>query len=99
MLTYQVSRSLSRDGLESIPAQELATLQPLIDVVAEAGAQGDLHNVDANTLGHDLMTMAHMWALKHWYFQRIGLDLDTYIDRQVRTLVLSNLSPEATRPR
>ena len=42
------------------------------------------------------MSTAHMWALKHWYFQRIGLDLDTYIERQVRTLVLSNLA-EAVR--
>lgn len=98
VLTYQASRSLSKDGLSSIQEQELETLQPLIDVVADAVEAGDLRDVDAQTLGHDLMTIAHMWALKHWYFQQIGLDLETYIDRQVRTLVLSNLD-EAARAR
>ena len=95
VLTYQVSRALSKDGLKSIQDQELETLQPLVDVVAAAVEAGDLRDVDAQTLGHDLMSTAHMWALKHWYFQRIGLDLDTYIDRQVRTLVLSNLAEAA----
>ncbi|AZL04185.1 TetR/AcrR family transcriptional regulator [Brevibacterium aurantiacum] len=97
VLTYQVSRSLSRDGLESIQTQELATLQPLIDVVSEAAAQDDLHNVDANTLGHDLMTMAHMWALKHWYFQQREVSLEEYIAQQVRTVVMNNLSESARK--
>ncbi|WP_166968610.1 TetR/AcrR family transcriptional regulator [Brevibacterium atlanticum] len=96
VLTYQASRSLSKDGLSSIQEQELETLQPLIDVVAGAVETGHLRDVDAQALGHDLMSIAHMWALKHWYFQKIGLDLDTYIDRQVRTLILSNLGPETT---
>ena len=65
--------------------------------VTAAVEAGDLRDVNAQTLGHDLMATAHMWALKHWYFQRIELDLDTYIDRQVRTLVLSNLSETARR--
>ncbi|WP_420095579.1 TetR/AcrR family transcriptional regulator [Brevibacterium sediminis] len=97
VLTYQVSRALSKDGLKSIQDQELETLQPLVDVVTAAVEAGDLRDVDAQVLGHDLMSIAHMWALKYWYFQRIGLDLETYIDRQVRTLVLSNLSEAARR--
>lgn len=95
VLTYQASRSLSLDGLKSIQSQELETLQPLIEVVQEAAKTGDLRSVDAGTLGHDLMTLAHMWALKHWYFQQIDLDLERYIDQQVRTVVLSNLSDSA----
>ncbi|GAA1858844.1 TetR/AcrR family transcriptional regulator [Brevibacterium marinum] len=97
VLTYQSSRSLSRSGLQSIQSQELATLQPLIDVVDEAAARGDLREVDAGTLGHDLMTLAHMWALKHWYFQQTGVGLDRYIDRQVRTVIVGNLSDGARR--
>ncbi|MCF2572520.1 TetR/AcrR family transcriptional regulator [Brevibacterium sp. UCMA 11754] len=97
VLTYQTSRALSRAGLASIQSQELATLQPLIDVVAEAADKGDLHAVDASTLGHNLMTLAHMWALKHWYFQQTQVSLSQYIDRQVRTVVLSNLSDGARK--
>ncbi|SMX70066.1 MULTISPECIES: TetR/AcrR family transcriptional regulator [unclassified Brevibacterium] len=97
VLTYQTSRSLSRDGLASIQSQELATLQPLIDVVGEAVDKGDLYEVDAGTLGHDLMALAHMWALKHWYFQQTQVSLSQYIDRQVRTVVLSNLSTSARK--
>lgn len=97
VLTYQSSRSLSRSGLQSIQSQELATLQPLIDVVDEAAKTGDLREVDAVTLGHDLMTLAHMWALKHWYFQQAQVSLGQYIDQQVRTVVLSNLSDSARK--
>ncbi|MDN5656559.1 TetR/AcrR family transcriptional regulator [Brevibacterium sandarakinum] len=97
VLTYQSSRSLSRSGLQSIQSQELATLQPLIDVVDEAAKTGDLREVDAGTLGHDLMTLAHMWALKHWYFQQTQVSLGQYIDQQVRTVVLSNLSDSARK--
>lgn len=97
VLTYQVSKSLSKEGLQSIQAQELETLQPLVDVAAAAIDAGKLRNVDAQTLGHDLMVIAHMWALKHWYFQRIGVDLDAYISQQVRTVVLSNTEASAKR--
>lgn len=97
VLTYQSSRSLSRSSLQSIQSQELATLQPLIDVVDEAAKTGDLREVDAGTLGHDLMTLAHMWALKHWYFQQTQVSLGQYIDQQVRTVVLSNLSDSARK--
>lgn len=97
VLTYQSSRSLSRSSLASIQSQELATLQPLIDVVDEAAKTGDLREVDAGTLGHDLMTLAHMWALKHWYFQQTQVSLGQYIDQQVRTVVLSNLSDSARK--
>ena len=97
VLTYQVSRSLSREGLHSIQAQELETLQPLVDVVAAAHREGDLREVQAGVLGHDLMTLAHMWALKHWYFQQIDLDLESYVKQQVNTMVLGNLTEAARR--
>lgn len=97
VLTYQASRSLSLDGLQTIQGQELETLQPLIAVVTVARDQGDMREIDAGILGHDLMTLAHMWALKHWYFQQIELDLDSYVRQQVRTLVLGNLTEEARR--
>lgn len=95
VLTYQASRSLSLNGLRTIQAQELETLQPLIAVVTLVRDRGDLREIEAGILGHDLMTLAHMWALKHWYFQQIGLDLDSYVSQQVRTIVLGNLTEEA----
>lgn len=95
VLTYQASRSLSREGLKSIQNQELETLQPLVEVVQRAAKVGDLRRVDAGSLGHDLMTIAHMWALKHWYFQQIELGLDEFIEQQVHTLILNNLRDSA----
>lgn len=97
VLTYQTSRSLSRSSLQSIQAQELATMQPIIDVVDEAAKKGDLRAVDVGVLGHDLMTLAHMWALKHWYFQQTKISLSQYIDQQVRTVIVSNLSDGARK--
>ena len=63
VLTYQVSRALSKQGLKSIQDQELETCS-LVDVVTAAVEAGDLRDVNAQTLGHDLMATAHMWALK-----------------------------------
>ena len=43
------------------------------------------------------MTMAHMWALKHWYFQQREVGLEEYIHQQVRTVVMNNLSESARK--
>lgn len=52
-------------------------------------------SVEPELFAYDLLVLAHTWALKNWYFRAQGTDVDQYVSRQVRTVVLGALTDEA----
>jgi AcrR family transcriptional regulator len=95
VLTYRESRALSKDGLADVQRQEFETLEPLVAAVRRAADAGDLRDVEPELFAYDLLVLAHTWALKNWYFRAQGTDVDQYVSRQVRTVVLGALTDEA----
>lgn len=68
MLTYRESNTLDEAGRRVVKDLEVRTVDPLRSAVDAAIAQGLLRPIPAEVFAYDLLTVAHSWALKHWYF-------------------------------
>jgi AcrR family transcriptional regulator len=66
LLAYRETKTLNRAGRERLKALETATNAILVDEIEAMVAAGLVVPVDAGLLAHDLMAIAHSWALKHW---------------------------------
>lgn len=91
VLSYRESMTLSRDGREEIKKLEIETAEPFRDALAAGVASGAFAEVDLDLVVHNLLLMAHGWALKHWRVST-WLDLETYADREL-DLLLRALRP------
>jgi AcrR family transcriptional regulator len=86
-LAYRESKALSKEGLEQVMQLELDTTELLAQCIREAAEQGLLvDDVDAALLAYDLVMLAHMWALKHWYLAE-RFKVEDYADAQLRVLL------------
>jgi len=86
-LAYRESKTLSEDGLEQVMALEVETTELLAACIREADGQGVLiDGVDVTLLAYDLVVLAHMWALKHWYLAE-RFDVEVYADAQLRVIL------------
>ncbi|HOZ60387.1 MAG TPA: TetR/AcrR family transcriptional regulator [Nakamurella multipartita] len=92
-LTYRESRTLPADGLERIKDLELQTAEPIRLAVADGIDAGVFRAVDARLVVHNVLLLAHAWALKHWNLARF-LTLDQYIEQEW-ALLLASVSPRA----
>ena len=92
-LTYRESRTLPADGLERIKDLELQTAEPIRLAVADGVDAGVFRAVDARLVVHNVLLLAHAWALKHWNLARF-LTLDQYIEQEW-ALLLASVSPRA----
>jgi AcrR family transcriptional regulator len=87
ILAYQESKTLNEEGLEQVMALELETTGLLAACVREA-AENDLliDGVDDSLVAYDLVVLAHMWALKHWYLAD-RFEVDSYAHAQLRVVL------------
>ena len=92
-LTYRESRTLPADGLERIKDLELQTAEPIRLAVADGIDAGVFRAVDARLVVHNVLLLAHAWALKHWNLARF-LTLDQYIEQEW-AMLLASVSPRA----
>lgn len=92
-LTYRESRTLPADGLERIKDLELQTAEPIRLAVADGVDAGVFRAVDARLVVHNVLLLAHAWALKHWNLARF-LTLDQYIEQEW-AMLLASVSPRA----
>lgn len=97
LLTYREAHLLDEEGRRTTMALEVRTLAPLRAAVDEAVAQGLLRPVDAELYCYNLLTVAHSWALKHWFFAP-RLDFEEFVAAQTALLLSTALHP-AHRPR
>ncbi|MGH3413600.1 MAG: TetR/AcrR family transcriptional regulator [Marmoricola sp.] len=89
VLTYRETKSLSPEGRARLKELEVATSEPLRDLLRAGVDRGLFREVDVDLVSYDLLLMAHGWALKHWYFERTTGFAD-YVEQQI-SLVLHSL--------
>ncbi|HEX7660658.1 MAG TPA: TetR/AcrR family transcriptional regulator [Pseudonocardiaceae bacterium] len=91
LLTYRESKSLDETGRERIKQLEIETSQPLRDAIRLGVDQGRLTTSDPELVAYNMLLLAHAWALKHWYFERI-MSLDAYIRAQLALILRATLA-------
>ncbi len=92
VLTYRESKTLAPDGRRKIKDLEIATSQPLRQIITTGITTETFRPVDPDLVAYNLLLLAHAWALKHWYFQG-NLDLDTYIRKQTKLALGGLIAP------
>lgn len=99
LLTYRESATLSTEGRVQIKRLEVQTAGPLAVLVRAGIASGEFVDCDVELAVHDMVLLAHGWALKHWLFAR-ERTLEQYIESQSRHVLralgapVNSTSPE-----
>jgi AcrR family transcriptional regulator len=96
VLTYRESKGLTADGLDKIKELEVATSEPLRQILKDGIAAQIFQPIDTDLVAYNLLLLAHAWALKHWYFQRT-LSLDTYVRKQTALTLAALIAPRSRR--
>ena len=89
VLTYRASRELGPEGIERLKELEVDTAAPFRKILA-AGSDIFLP-LDAELTAYNLVMLAHAWALKHWYYERL-YTFDQYVAKQT-ALTLRSILP------
>ncbi|HEX7352675.1 TetR/AcrR family transcriptional regulator [Brachybacterium sp.] len=93
MLTYRESNTLDDAGRGVVKELEIRTVEPLRSAVDAAVEQGLLRPIHAELFAYDLLTVAHSWALKHWYFCP-RMTFEEFLRDQTALLLSTALRPE-----
>lgn len=93
VLTYRESRTLSPEARNKIKKMEIDTSEPLRSAIRSGINSGHLVKVDVELATHNLVLMAHGWALKHWNLERT-LKFDDYVAKQAALILSALLKPE-----
>lgn len=93
VLTYRESGTLSPEGRNKIKQMEIDTSEPLRTAIRSGVDSGVLVDVDVELAAHDLLLMAHGWALKHWHLERT-MQFEDYVTKQTALMLRALLKPE-----
>jgi len=96
VLTYRESKSLSDAGRDKIKRLEVETSEPLRELVRAGIEAGALAPVDVDLVAHNLLLVAHGWALKHWYLERT-LGFEDYVTKQTALAFRALIEPRRRR--
>lgn len=96
VLTYRESRALGSEGRDKIKKLEIETSEPLRAALREGQSSGVLVAVDVELVAHDLLMMAHGWALKGWYLKE-SLQFDEYVAKQTALVLSAVITPPRRR--
>ncbi|HET8593782.1 MAG TPA: TetR/AcrR family transcriptional regulator [Intrasporangium sp.] len=91
VLSYRESMTLSREGRGELKKLEVETAEPFRQAIEAGVRSGAFRAVDVDLVVHNLLLVAHGWALKQWRLST-WLDLDTYVEREL-DLVLGAIRP------
>lgn len=92
VLTYRESRTLSAEGRDKIKDLEVETSEPLRAAIRDGMRTDVFVPVDVDLVTHDILLMAHGWALKHWHLERTH-SLDDYVTKQTALVLSAILAP------
>lgn len=95
LLTYRESNTLPAEGRALLKELETRSVAPLREAVEAAVDGGRLRPIPVDVFLYDLVTVAHSWALKHWYFSP-RVSFEEFVAAQ-RALLLSAVIPPAHR--
>lgn len=93
MLTYREANTLDEAGRGVVKDLEIRTVEPLRSAVDAAVEQGLLRPIHAGIFSYDLLTIAHSWALKHWYFAP-RMTFEEFLRAQTALLLSTAILPE-----
>lgn len=93
MLTYRESNTLDEAGRSVVKDLEIRTVEPLRSAVDAAVEQGLLRPIHTELFAYDLLTVAHSWALKHWYFAP-RMTFEEFLRSQTALLLSTAILPE-----
>lgn len=93
VLTYRESKTLGPEGRDKIKNLEIETSEPLRAALRDGVNAGHLADIDVELVAHDLLLMAHGWALKHWYLEQT-LGFDDYVAKQTALVLNAIITPD-----
>lgn len=96
VLTYRESKSLDEAGRNRVKELEVATNQPLVQVLQEGIDARVLRPTEPDLVSYNLLLLAHAWALKHWYFERT-LGFEDYVRNQFSLALHGLIEPRQRR--
>lgn len=83
-LMYRESRSLLTEHLEELKRAELRDREFYCEIIRRGIEQGEFRNVRPDLFAHNIVVLAHGWALKNWALD--GVTLDDYVTFQTRAV-------------
>ena len=93
MLTYRESNTLDEAGRQVIKEMEMRTVAPLRSAVDTAVEHGLLRPIHTELYAYDLLTIAHSWALKHWYFAP-RVTFEQFVRSQTALMLSTAIPPD-----
>lgn len=96
VLAYRESKTLPKRGRERIKKLELETTSLLADQVRAGSEAGLLVDASPMMSAYNLIIVAHMWALKYWYFQPL-MTVDEYATQQLAFTLSAIVTPSHRR--
>ena len=85
-LLYRESPSLFPNHLEELKNSELFEREFFATIVRDGIERGEFLNIDVDLFCHDVIMLAHMWALKGWDLAK-NYDFDTFKEVQIKLLL------------
>lgn len=92
-LLYRESASLMPEHLQTLKQSELEEREFFASIIREGIEKGEFRPVHPDLTAHNVIMLAHMWALKGWTL-RDSFDLDGYIEQQLAFLLGDLLVPQ-----
>jgi len=81
-LLYRESPSLLPEHLAALQESELRERDIFAGLIRDGIREGSFKDIDADLAAHNIIMLAHMWALKGWALKN-SFSLDDYIDLQL----------------
>lgn len=85
-LLYREAESLVPEHLEALKQSELQERGFFASIIHDGIEQGEFRPVHPDLTAHNVIMLAHMWALKGWTLKD-SFDLDAYIEQQLAFLL------------
>lgn len=92
VLAYRESKTLNPEALAQVKALELETTGYFRECLVSGVAHGRFVVGDVELVAYDLVMLAHMWALKHWFF-RDRMTIDDYVTAQLAIVLAAITEP------
>lgn len=86
LLSYRESKTLTRPGQDQVKFLEIQTTEPIRQAVRDGVDSGALRPVNPEIVVHNVLMVAHGWALKHWRLAPM-MSLDEYIEAETDLLL------------
>ncbi len=93
LLLYRESASLDGAQLQALKESEILVRTDLADIIRGGIASGEFRDVDPEFVAHNIIMLAHMWALKGWAL-RSRMDFESFRDEQINLVFMMLAKPE-----